>query len=58
MAIIAKRAATDDDFAERQVAEFENDLKRAQRITYEEWRSRPWYEKALEHTAAFFDPQL
>ncbi|MGZ5140146.1 MAG: phospholipase D-like domain-containing protein, partial [Burkholderiales bacterium] len=48
----------DAAFAQRQIAEFENDLKRARRITYEEWRSRPWYEKALEHTAAFFDPQL
>ncbi|HEV7392250.1 MAG TPA: phospholipase D-like domain-containing protein, partial [Burkholderiales bacterium] len=31
----------DVSFAQRQIAQFENDLKRAQRITYEGWRSRP-----------------
>ncbi len=46
------------EFAQRQVAQFEEDLKRAKRITYEEWKARPWYQKALEHTVAFFDPQL
>jgi cardiolipin synthase len=48
----------DSAFAQRQTADFENDLKRAQRITYEEWKTRPWYEKALENTVAYFDPQL
>jgi cardiolipin synthase len=48
----------DRAFAQRQIADFENDLKRAQRITFDEWRNRPWYEKALEHTIAFFGPQL
>jgi cardiolipin synthase len=48
----------DRAFAQRQTADFENDLKRARRITYEEWKSRPWYEKAFEHTVGFFDPQL
>jgi cardiolipin synthase len=48
----------DRSFAQRQVAEFENDLKRAQRVTFEEWKNRPWYEKVLEHTIAFFGPQL
>jgi cardiolipin synthase len=48
----------DRDFAARQGAEFERDLQRSRRITYEEWKSRPWYEKALEHTIAFFEPQL
>jgi cardiolipin synthase len=45
-------------FAQRQTADFENDLKRSHRITYEEWKSRPWYEKVLENVVAFFEPQL
>jgi cardiolipin synthase len=48
----------DSAFAQRQIADFENDLKRSKRITYEEWKNRPWYEKVLEHTVAFFEPQL
>jgi cardiolipin synthase len=48
----------DRTFAARQVAEFENDLRRSKRITHEAWRSRPWYDKALDHAIAFFDPQL
>jgi cardiolipin synthase len=48
----------DRAFAARQVTEFENDLKRSRRITYEEWKNRAWYDKAIDHTVAFFDPQL
>ena len=48
----------DRAFAQRQTADFENDLKRSRRITYEEWRGRPWYEKVLENVVAFFEPQL
>jgi cardiolipin synthase len=48
----------DREFAQRQVAEFERDLGKSRRITYEEWKSRPLYEKAWEHTVAFFGPQL
>jgi cardiolipin synthase len=48
----------DRAFAERQVADFENDLKRARRITYEEWIHRPWTEKAMEHVAALLRSQL
>jgi cardiolipin synthase len=48
----------DRGFAQRQIADFENDLKRSRRITYDEWRNRPWYEKVLERTVAFFEPQL
>ena len=33
-------------------------MKRARRITYEEWRDRPLLEKAWDHTVAFFGPQL
>jgi cardiolipin synthase len=48
----------DRDFAVRQTAIFEEDLKRAHRVTYDEWRDRPWAEKAWEHVAALFGPQL
>ena len=48
----------DRAFAARQVADFENDLKRARRITYDEWISRPWTEKAWERFTALFGPQL
>ena len=48
----------DRDFAELQVANFENDLKSAKRITYEEWQARPLREKAWEHLMGFLGPQL
>jgi len=48
----------DAGFAERQVADFEADLKRARRITYEEWESRPLTEKAMERFFALFRLQL
>lgn len=38
----------DRDFAARQTADFEADLKRSRRITLDEWSSRPWTEKAKE----------
>ena len=48
----------DRDFALRQIADFENDLKRSRRITYEEWVNRPWTEKAWERLWALFRSQL
>jgi cardiolipin synthase len=48
----------DREFARRQTADFEADLARAQRITYEQWKNRPVHEKVLEHVVAFFGPQL
>jgi cardiolipin synthase len=48
----------DRDFARRQREDFENDLKRSRRITYEEWANRPWHEKLWEHTVALLGPQL
>ena len=48
----------DRDFAARQLADFERDLKRSRRITYEEWAARPWKEKAVEHFLALFRSQL
>ena len=38
----------DRDFAARQTADFEADLKRSRRVTLDEWSSRPWTEKAKE----------
>ena len=48
----------DRDFALRQLQDFERDLGRSRRITYEEWATRPWTEKAWEHTIALFGSQL
>jgi len=48
----------DRDFAERQTSDFENDLKRSRRVTYEQWRERPWTEKLWESTAGLFRSQL
>ena len=48
----------DAAFAARQLADFEADLERARRITYEEWESRPWKEKAMERFFALFRLQL
>jgi len=38
----------DRDFAARQTADFEADLGRSRPITFDEWNSRPWTEKAKE----------
>ena len=48
----------DREFAQRQVADFEADLKKSRRITLEEWEARPWREKAGEHFLALFGAQL
>jgi cardiolipin synthase len=48
----------DRDFALRQIADFDNDLKRARRVTYEEWASRPWTDKAWEHLGSLFGSQM
>lgn len=48
----------DREFAQRQIADFENDLKRSRRVTYEEWASRPWTEKAWEKLWSLFRAQL
>jgi cardiolipin synthase len=48
----------DRDIAARQIADFNGDLKRSRRVTYEEWNARPWTTKLWEHTAALFNPQL
>ncbi len=48
----------DRDFAARQLTEFEKDLKRARRVTYEEWETRPLKEKAWEHLMGLLGSQL
>jgi cardiolipin synthase len=48
----------DRDFAAVQERIFEEDLKRARRITLEEWENRPWTEKLWEHTMVLLSSQL
>jgi len=48
----------DREFAQRQRADFERDLARSRRITYDEWANRPWHEKAWERVASWLGPQL
>jgi cardiolipin synthase len=48
----------DTDFAGRQLAQFERDLAKSRRITLDEWKARPLWQKAWDHTVAFFGPQL
>ncbi len=48
----------DGDFAKQVTQVFENDLQRARRITLEQWRGRPWYDKAMEKIAATVSAQL
>jgi cardiolipin synthase len=48
----------DREFAERQAAIFEDDLRHARRITYEEWAARPVLEKLWERTVALLGAQL
>jgi len=48
----------DTDFARLQTETFEVDLKKSQRITYEQWQARPWNEKLKERAAGLFSSQL
>ena len=48
----------DGKFAQQQTAIFNEDLKKSRRITLEQWQSRPWQDKLLEHAAALFRSQL
>ena len=45
-------------FAKRQVEVFFQDRARSRRISLEEWRHRPWKEKALERVASLLGSQL
>ncbi|WP_188380760.1 cardiolipin synthase [Oxalicibacterium faecigallinarum] len=46
------------DFARSQVVVFNEDLRHAHRITYEEWKNRPVYEKLKERVAGWLAPLL
>ncbi|HEX6296553.1 MAG TPA: phospholipase D-like domain-containing protein [Burkholderiales bacterium] len=48
----------DAGFAREQERIFAEDLKRAKRITLEQWQSRPWTEKVWEHTMGLLSSQL
>ncbi len=48
----------DKAFAARAGAVFERDLTQARRITYEQWQSRPWYDKVMERASALLSSQL
>jgi cardiolipin synthase len=48
----------DTGFAARQTRVFEDDLKRAKRITYEAWQARPLRERMHERVAALFARML
>jgi cardiolipin synthase A/B len=48
----------DADFARRQVKDFEEDRKKAHRVTLAEWQHRPLSEKILEHAAGLLRSQL
>lgn len=44
--------------AGRLAEDFDQDLTRARRITYEEWKNRPLHERAYEHALALLRPVL
>lgn len=48
----------DEALAARQIADFEKDVARSRRVTYEEWLARPWTEKLKERVALLFNSQL
>jgi cardiolipin synthase len=48
----------DAGVAARQIALFNEDLKRSRRVTYDEWQARPWREKVTERAAALLNAQL
>lgn len=48
----------DADFAKNQTLTFEKDLQSARRITWEEWRDRPFFEKIAEKYATLFESQM
>jgi len=48
----------DPAFAQRQIEVFHEDLAKSTQMTYEDWRNRPWKEKALEWLASTLRVQL
>jgi cardiolipin synthase len=48
----------DHEFAERQIAIFENDWRRSKVITLQQWQQRPWREKVTDRIASLLGSQL
>jgi cardiolipin synthase len=48
----------DREFAAEQDAVFARDLKQSRRVTLDEWRNRPWKERALETLTGLLSSQL
>ena len=48
----------DQTFAAEQAEIFDQDLKQCRRITYSEWRRRPFLEKFVESMATILGPLL
>ena len=48
----------DQAFVERLEAVFESDLAKSRRISYEQWRKRPLYEKVTERVSSLLSSQL
>jgi cardiolipin synthase len=47
----------DREFASRQTAVFNDDLKLSKRVTYEEWLARPWIQKVWQQALTAFNTQ-
>jgi cardiolipin synthase len=45
-------------FAQSQVGVFNDDIRHARRISYDEWKKRPLSEKLREHLAGWIGPLL
>ena len=41
-----------------QIEEFEYDLTRCKRVTYEQWQARPWQEKLGDGLASLLGSQM
>lgn len=50
-------AARDKQFAARLEQDFQNDLRKSRRISYEEWQKRPPWERVQERAGSLFERQ-
>ncbi len=48
----------DAEFAQRQIAIFEQDLQHSKPVTLQAWQARPWREKLVEQAASLLGSQL
>jgi cardiolipin synthase len=46
------------DFAREQVRQFDMDLQKGRRVTYQMWKKRPFFEKLMEHSASLLGPMM